>query len=55
MERSDERKVNELWIINSLASPRPTLETYKYEMPGDNQVPIDAIELFDVQAKPIPS
>lgn len=50
IERSDERKVNELWVINSLATPRPTLETYKYEMPGDNHVPIDHIELFDMEA-----
>lgn len=50
IERSDERKVNDLWVINSLANPRPTLETYKYEMPGDNHVPIDHIELFDMQS-----
>jgi dipeptidyl-peptidase-4 len=49
--RSDERKVNELWVINSLSSPRPTLETYKYEMPGENQVPLDALVLFDMDAK----
>ena len=36
---TDERKVKELWVINSMASPRPTLETYKYEMPGDKDIP----------------
>ena len=51
LERSDERKVNELWVINSLANPRPTIETYKYEMPGDNRVPIDHLELFDMETK----
>lgn len=50
LERSDERQVNELWVINNLANPRPTLETYKYEMPGDNHIPIDHIMLFDMEA-----
>lgn len=27
--------VKELWVINSLSTPRPTLETYKYQMPGE--------------------
>jgi dipeptidyl-peptidase 4 len=49
--RSDERKVKELWVINSLSVPRPTLETYKYEMPGENEVPIDELLLFDVNKK----
>ena len=39
-----------LWVINNLANPRPTLETYKYEMPGDNHIPIDHIILFDMEA-----
>lgn len=31
----DMRKVKELWVINSLSEPRPTLEEYKYQMPGE--------------------
>ena len=27
--------VKELWVINSLSNPRPTLKTYKYQMPGE--------------------
>ena len=30
MVRNDVRKVKELWVVNSVADPRPTLETYKY-------------------------
>ena len=30
---SDQRAVQDLWVINSIAKPRPTLETYKYQMP----------------------
>ena len=33
--RRDERKVEKLWVINALASPRPKLETYPYGMPGE--------------------
>ena len=32
--RRDSRKVKDLWVINALATPRPTLETYRYAMPG---------------------
>ena len=31
----DMRGIKELWVINSLSMPRPTLETYKYQMPGE--------------------
>ena len=31
----DMRKIKELWVINSLSQPRPTLQTYKYQMPGE--------------------
>ena len=34
---SDDRNVKELWVINSVAEPRPTLETYKYQMPGEKE------------------
>lgn len=31
--------VGELWTINHLAQPRPTLKTYKYPMPAEEVVP----------------
>ncbi len=49
--RRDSRKVEKLWVINSLASPRPTLNTYRYAMPGDVNIPISQLEVFDVAAK----
>jgi dipeptidyl-peptidase-4 len=49
--RSDMRKVKDLWVINSIADPRPTLETYKYQMPGDKESPIRQMVLFDFAAK----
>ncbi|MFN8356193.1 MAG: DPP IV N-terminal domain-containing protein [Spirosomataceae bacterium] len=51
MVRSDQRKVKDLWVINSLAEPRPTLETYKYHMPGEKEAPQDEVLLFDMATK----
>ncbi|HWZ16383.1 MAG TPA: DPP IV N-terminal domain-containing protein [Mucilaginibacter sp.] len=49
--RTDNRKVKELWVINSIADPRPTLETYKYEMPGEKESPLREMILFNFEAK----
>ena len=49
--RSDERKVADLWVINALADPRPTLETYRYEMPGEENQPQPEILVFDLATK----
>ena len=35
IEKSDDRKVKKLWVINPIAQPRPVLETYYYQMPGE--------------------
>ncbi len=48
MSRSDMRQVKDLWVINSIADPRPTLETYKYMMPGDKEAPIEHLMVFDM-------
>lgn len=45
---SDDRKVKPLWVINSVAEPRPTLETYKYQMPGEKEAPIEHLYIFDM-------
>ena len=49
---TDSRKVKDLWVINAMASPRPTLETYKYEMPGEKDVPQDHLYIFDMIFSP---
>lgn len=51
LNRTDERKVKNLWVINSIAEPRPTLETYKYWMPGEAESPVEEILLFDTASK----
>ena len=46
---SDNRAVKDLWVINVMAQPRPTLETYKYQMPGEKEAPVVHLYLFDMQ------
>lgn len=36
MTRKDSRHLDDLWVINNVAAKRPTLETYKYQMPGES-------------------
>lgn len=50
VRRRDWRKVRELWVINSLKK-RPELETYKYAMPGEENVPQDELLILDVDAR----
>lgn len=33
--REDWREVKDLWLVNPLSDPRPTLETYKWPMPAE--------------------
>jgi dipeptidyl-peptidase-4 len=47
VQRTDYRKVEELWVINYLKK-RPELETYKYAMPGEEEIGIQYLEVFDI-------
>ncbi len=49
--RRDSRKVKDLWVINALSNPRPTLETYRYAMPGEENIPQSEMSVFDVATK----
>ncbi len=49
--RNDQRKVADLWVINSLSNPRPTLESYRYGMPGEANQPQADLEVFDIASK----
>lgn len=44
----DNRNVKDLWVINSVAEPRPTLESYRYQMPGEMEAPIEHLYVFDM-------
>ena len=49
--RRDQRKVGDLWVIDSLASPRPKLETYRYAMPGEVNITQSEIDVFDIASR----
>jgi dipeptidyl aminopeptidase/acylaminoacyl peptidase len=49
--RRDQRKLGDLWVIDSLAQPRPKLETYRYAMPGEASVTQYEIDAFDVASR----
>ena len=46
---TDNRAVKDLWVIDVTAKPRPTLETYKYQMPGEKEAPVEHLYVFDMQ------
>lgn len=50
-QRSDSRHINDLWVINSTSDKRPTLETYKYHMPGEGEFYKTEIHVFDIPSK----
>jgi len=49
--RDDNRKVPDFWVIHSLASPRPILEAYPYQLPGEDVMPGSQLEILDVASK----
>ena len=49
--RQDQRKVADLFVINSLSNPRPTLESYKYVMPGEENAPQAELSVITLETK----
>ncbi len=49
-EKFDMSNIKEMWVINSTSSPRPTLEIYKYQMPGEPG-PESYLMCFDMSDK----
>jgi hypothetical protein len=45
--RSDSRGIADLFLVNSIAEPRPELETYNYSMPGEANVRRSELHVFD--------
>ncbi len=50
MVRTDVSNIKPLWVIDVLANPRPKLEAYKYQMPGEPS-PKQHLYLFDFNEK----
>lgn len=53
MTRSDKRMVKDFWVINNIADPRPTLETYKYQMPGEKEAPETHLYVWENSSKTV--
>ncbi|MDT8418311.1 MAG: DPP IV N-terminal domain-containing protein [Lutibacter sp.] len=52
-QKSDDRKLKDLWVINSVAKKRPTLETYKYHMPGEDEFSKEELLIFNIPSKSV--
>jgi dipeptidyl aminopeptidase/acylaminoacyl peptidase len=50
-QKTDSRMIKDLWVINSVAKKRPTLETYKYHMPGELEYAKKELLVFDIPSK----
>ena len=48
--REDSRKLKDMFVINSLTK-RPTLETYRYEMPGEKDLCQYELWIIDIEKK----
>lgn len=49
MTRKDNRHLNPLWVLNNVGQKRPTLETYKYLMPGETDSTEVELYVFNAQ------
>jgi dipeptidyl aminopeptidase/acylaminoacyl peptidase len=49
--RQDQRDVDELWVIHATGNDRPELETYKYDMPGEDSVTRSEIWIYDLEER----
>jgi len=48
--RRDKRKVDDLFLVHTTAELRPTLETYKYAMAGDKNLPQFRMSVIDIDS-----
>lgn len=49
VQKYDMSPLKELWVINSVSQPRPTLESYKYQMPGEPGA-VEYLYVFDAES-----
>ncbi len=47
VSRKDNRHISPMWVIHNVGSKRPTLETYKYLMPGEADSTEQELHLFE--------
>jgi dipeptidyl aminopeptidase/acylaminoacyl peptidase len=51
LTRQDRREVGDLWVVHVAGEGRPKLETYKYDMPGEEKVTQTELLAYDMQAR----
>lgn len=51
MTRTDQRESGKLWVIHHVGNDRPELETYPYDMPGEENVQNQEMWVFDVGSR----
>lgn len=51
VDREDTRKIPDYWVIHSLSNPRPILETYPYDLPGEQLMRGHQLEVLDLASK----
>lgn len=49
--RRDQREVEDLWVIHSVGNERMELETYRYDMPGEEDVTQNEIWIYDLASE----
>lgn len=50
LTRRDRREVGDYWVVHVVGNERPQLETYRYDLPGTENVSQTSLWLYDVQA-----
>lgn len=51
LSRTDARQVKDLWVLHNTKNPRPTLETYKYAMPGEKEQPRNELKHYSFDSE----
>ncbi len=49
--RQDRREVGDLWVIHAVGNERPQLETYKYDLPGEENVSQAELLVYDLTSR----
>ena len=49
--RRDQRETSDLWVIHSVGNKRPELETYRYDMAGEESITQREIRIYDLEAR----
>ena len=53
LTRRDRREVGDLWVVHAVGNKRPQLETYKYDLPGEEVVSQTELLVFDMASRKI--